>query len=592
MKYWLTPLLGASFVGLAIPLSSPSIAQTNDELVLVYPPRQHETTAEQIFLIGTSSDTVYVNGNPIEQTQAGHFAPSFPLEMGKNQFTLRDGNQTIAVEVTRVSPLPEPPPEGGLAPETLTPSQPIARSRNESICLSAVGTGNAEVYATLNNQVIPLSPQTKPSLPPNYAVLTGNNEPLPSPTQLYEGCFIPKVAGNLGSPSYTMKLGDRVITGESRGEITILSPENLQVIEVTSENGAARTGPGTSYSRLTPLPQGTMATVNGREGEWLRLSYGAWINAKETRIKPNAVSPHTLIRSIQGQTKEGMTEIVFPLQIPVPVSVKQEDDRFRLTLHHTTAQTDTIRLDDDPLVRRLDWEQVAPNTVQYTFHLKSEQQWGYQLRYEGTRLILALKHPPNPSTSSVQPLEGMSILLDPGHGGEELGARGPTGYPEKTVNLIVSQLLREELERRGATVDLTRETDQFVSLRERMTMIDQLQPTIALSIHYNALPDDGDAINTKGIGVFWYNPPAHDLSVFLHNYLVTKLDRPSYGVFWNTLALTRPHTTLAVLLELGFMINPTEFEWITDSQAQSQLAGAIAQGIELWWKQQKIRVNP
>ena len=55
--------------------------------------------------------------------------------------------------------------------------------------------------------------------------------------------------------------------------------------------------------------------------------------------------------------------------------------------------------------------------------------------------------------------------------------------------------------------------------------------------------------------MFWYHPQAEDLSKFLHDYLVEKGERPSYGVFWNNLALTRPHAAPSVLLELGFMIN-------------------------------------
>ncbi|HEY9655332.1 MAG TPA: N-acetylmuramoyl-L-alanine amidase, partial [Crinalium sp.] len=60
------------------------------------------------------------------------------------------------------------------------------------------------------------------------------------------------------------------------------------------------------------------------------------------------------------------------------------------------------------------------------------------------------------------------------------------------------------------------------------------------------------------------------------------LKRSSYGVFWNNLALTRPATTPAVLLELGFMINPDEFEWITNPREQQRLATAIADGVTLW----------
>jgi N-acetylmuramoyl-L-alanine amidase len=176
-------------------------------------------------------------------------------------------------------------------------------------------------------------------------------------------------------------------------------------------------------------------------------------------------------------------------------------------------------------------------------------------------------------------------LLDPGHGGpEDTGSIGPTGYPEKSVALTVSKLLREQLVQRGAKVVMTREEDKDVSLQDRIAMINKTQPTIALSLHYNALPDNGDAIKTKGVSTFWYNAQAHSLAVFLHNYLVKNLKRPSYGIFWNNLALTRPAVAPAVLIELGFMINPVEFEWIVNPGEQKKLAKAIADGITEWFR--------
>ena len=586
MKHWFNFLLFSLILLATVTLilthsgTSPALGEDQDELYLAYPPSEHETSAEQIFLIGTAPGAVSVNGSPIEQNDAGHFAPSFPLEMGENEFTLHHDDQEISVEVTRVSAIPEPPEGGGFVSDSVTPSQPIARLPEELICLEAIGSPQGKVQVTLNDRAISLKPQPKNLLPPNYGVLTGNNEPLGKPNQLYQGCFTAENPENLGNPVYTMNLGEETFTASDTGDITILSREELEVIEVTADEGVARTGPDTSYTRLTPLPKGTMATVNGREGDWLRLQYGAWINGEDTELKPNISPVQTTIRGIRGEQKAEATEIIFPLQIPVPVSVKQGDDQFSLTLHHTTAQTHNIHLDDDPLIQRLDWKQIDSDTVEYTFQLKSDQQWGYDLHYEDTNLILSLKHPPERTGN----LAGMSILIDPGHGGDDLGAKGPTGYPEKEAVLVTSKLLQEELEQRGATVYMTRETDKDVSLQERMAMINEIKPTIALSVHYNALPDDGDAINTKGIGMFWYNPPAHDLSVFLHNYLVEELNRPSYGIFWNTLALTRPHTTLAVLLELGFMINPDEFEWIIDPQAQAELTAKLAEGIEVWWE--------
>ena len=70
--------------------------------------------------------------------------------------------------------------------------------------------------------------------------------------------------------------------------------------------------------------------------------------------------------------------------------------------------------------------------------------------------------------------------------------------------------------------------------------------------------------------------------MFLHNYLVEHLGRVDGGVFWNNLALTRPSEAPAVVLELGFMTNPEEFEWITDEDEQRTLARVLADGIVAW----------
>jgi N-acetylmuramoyl-L-alanine amidase len=560
-------------------LIAPAV-RAEQPLFLTYPPPQHQTTADRIFLIGTAPPTgeVQVNGRPISRSAAGHFAPSLPLQLGPNRFTLRYQSQELTVTVTRVATEPEVPTGAVFGQDSLTPAVNLARQPGEWVCLGAIAATGAVVSVKLGNQTIALSPAQSPSLPANAAVLTQQNQPRSASIGRYQGCTRSLPVGDLGQPQFQLTLKGQTSAQAAPGRVKILAPTELETAEVTATAGVARTGPSSDYSRLTPLPQGTQASVTGYEGDWARLDYGAWIKRSELKISPSSVPPTSLIRSVRAQSKGDWTEIAFPLQVPVPVSVQQSDRSFTLTLFNTTAQTDTIKLSDDPLISRLDWQQTSPGQIQYRFQLKSSQQWGYKLRYEGTTLILSLRHPP------AQPqLRGLKILLDPGHGGlEDLGSRGPTGYPEKAVVLKVSQLLRDELVKRGATVVMTRDADVDVGLQERVALIQQTEPTIALSLHYNALPDSGDAVNTQGVGTFWYQPQSHSLAHFLHNYLVQKLDRPSYGVFWNNLALTRPTVTPSVLLELGFMINPTEFEWVMNSEQQQKLALTIADGIAAW----------
>ncbi|MBE8967732.1 N-acetylmuramoyl-L-alanine amidase [Nostocales cyanobacterium LEGE 12452] len=581
-------LLGLVILGCIL---TSSVALAEPSLIVVFPQTNYQTSAQKIFFLGTAppDGQVLINGKPITRSKAGHFSPSFPLQLGENLFTVRHQNQELKIKVIGLNASPELPQGVAFAKDSLTPAVDIARLPGEVICFTAIAPPNANVSVTLANQTIALLPQPQQAqLPSNLAALTGQNQPhAQSSVGNYQGCTAVATTADLGKPQFQLTLDGKTITQAGSGKIEILSRSQLPVSEVTVELGVARTGPSTDYSRLTPLPKGTRATVTGREGEWLRLDYGAWINSKETRILPGAVPPQTIIRSVGYRQLPSATEIVFPLQVPVPVSVQQSEQTLALTLYNTTAQTDIIRLDDNPLINRLDWQQEAPGQVKYTFNLKKAQQWGYKLKYDGTTLVLALRHPPKIGNTRRKPLANFKIVLDPGHGGKESGASGPTGYLEKDVNLVVSKLLRDELVKRGATVVMTREDDKEVSLVERQAIISQEEPAIALSIHHNSLPDNGDAEKTKGFGTFWYHPQAHSLAIFLQNYVVKKLGRPHYGVFWNNLALTRPAAAPSVLLELGFMSNPDEFEQVVNPEEQKKMAKAIAQGITEWFRSVK-----
>ncbi|MEG5063387.1 N-acetylmuramoyl-L-alanine amidase [Microcoleus sp. B3-A4] len=589
--------LGLVVFGMIVAIASVAVAA--QPLFVAYPPSNHKTTADRIFFIGTAPapGQVLVNGNQISRTASGHFAPTFPLQLGENVFTLRYENQEVKIKVTRESNQPEVPVGLAFAKDSLTPKVDVASLPGEYICFGAIAPANAQVSVKLAGVTIPLKARSQVELPDNKSVLLGENSPIKKGgSQQYQGCGkTPENAlsskgetVDLGVPSFELTMNGQTISQQGTGKISILSPADLEIAEVTADPGVARTGASTDFSRMTPLPKGTRATIIGREGEWLRLDYGAWIKAAEVRIVKDTVPPRSIIRSASSRQVSGWTEVLFPLETPVPVTVQEGERTFTLTLYNTTAQTDIIRLSDDPVISRLEWQQIAPQQVQYTFNLKSAQQWGYKLRYEGTTLVLSLKNPPANTSmipvSQAKPLSGIKILIDAGHGGpEDGGAVSPVGIREKTVALTVSKLVQQELVNRGANVLMTRVEDVDLDLPPRVEMIQKEEPAIAISIHYNALPDNGDAIKTKGVGAFWFHPQAHSLAMFLHNYLVAKLNRPSYGVFWNNLAMTRPAVAPSVLMELGFLINPEEFEWIVNPTEQKKLAEAIAQGVTEWF---------
>lgn len=85
-------------------------------------------------------------------------------------------------------------------------------------------------------------------------------------------------------------------------------------------------------------------------------------------------------------------------------------------------------------------------------------------------------------------LAGAHVVLDPGHGGSETGAIGPSGVVEAELNLDVAQRAADALRDLGATVALTREADIRVTLRTRAEIVRALDPLLFVSIHHNGGP--------------------------------------------------------------------------------------------------------
>jgi N-acetylmuramoyl-L-alanine amidase len=585
-----------SSIPLACLMAAPLAAEGT--LYISYPPANHQTSSERIFLIGSapSEGNVSINNKPVPRSKKGHFASMFDLKVGKNRFEIDYKNQRKELIITRKASAVSEAPKNNFVPNSLAPQGDVARMPGELVCFGASAPSKAKVNVNVAGQDIKLQEQSNGvELPDNKSALIDNNQPRALyGAGKYLGCAIASAAADLGNPTYKLEVNTPTPTTVSQaapGEAQILSPVNLDIAEVKVESGITRTGAGSDFSRLTPLPKGTRAAItarqtadnNGKQANWVRLDYGAWILADHVNIIPgNAVPPKTIVKSVTSRDRNGATDVTFPLQVPVPISIDQNQNTFTLTLYNTTAQTDIIKFNNNPVVSGLTWKQTAPGVVQYVFNLKSKQQWGYKVKYEGSSLVLSLRHPPKLDRSNIdKPLTGMKILLDPGHGGKDSGAVGSNGYTEKDANLYASKLLANELSQRGASVYLSREVDKFIELDDRKTIIDNLEPTLALSVHHNSLPEGGNP-DTKGFSTFWFHPQAQNLATYIHDHVVKDTGRPSYGVFWNNLALARPSSAPSVLLEWGFMSNPSEFELISTPQEQQKMAKSIADAVTQW----------
>jgi N-acetylmuramoyl-L-alanine amidase len=189
------------------------------------------------------------------------------------------------------------------------------------------------------------------------------------------------------------------------------------------------------------------------------------------------------------------------------------------------------------------------------------------------------------------PLSGATVVLDPGHGGEEPGAVGPAGTTEKSVNLAIALEAERQLEALGATVVLTRTGDYRITLASRAAIVQALRPPLFISVHHNAEPDE--ARSGPGAETYFQIASAESRRAagLLYEEVVAAFS--PYGIQWaadlDAGAKYRPKSdggdyygilsrtagVPAVLSEAAFISNPPEEALLADPAFQAVEAAAV-----------------
>ncbi|MCL4914281.1 GBS Bsp-like repeat-containing protein [Streptococcus suis] len=230
-------------------------------------------------------------------------------------------------------------------------------------------------------------------------------------------------------------------------------------------------------------------------------------------------------------------------------------------------------------------------TGTYTVHLYYKDSSGGLTGAGGTTTHLS-----NPSAQ-----RSYTVYIDPGHGGRDSGA-SYGGVHEKNLALSVSNKLRENLLQYGINVLMTRTGDYDVDFKtERSRMTNASNADLFISIHFNAT--GAGVSNATGIETYWYqynpeyqpkinkemhnNPTRLAESEILANKvqesLIKETGAVNRGVRRETFAVLRETAIPAILVELGFMDNPSELQVIKQDSYHTRLAKALAQGVMNWY---------
>lgn len=168
------------------------------------------------------------------------------------------------------------------------------------------------------------------------------------------------------------------------------------------------------------------------------------------------------------------------------------------------------------------------------------------------------------------PFKGKVIMIDPGHGGNDQGAASKKGTIEKNIVLKTSLMLKDKLEREGAHVLMTRNGDEYISLKNRKSNAD-----VFISIHADALEES----SPHGLTVYYHHDNQKILADTLHMAIKQKALLSDRGVRQENFQVIRQTKKPAVLLELGYISNPTDEHLMNDPLYRQIVTTSIVDGL-------------
>ena len=540
------------------------------------PTKQLTTTYKTYFITGTSNPNqpVYFDGKEIERIGTmGTFGVHAPLEIGVNTFTFKQGDKQQTVTIVRNAEATGTAAISAITQGSMLPAVHGGVKVGETLKVSCVGPAGATITASFGGTTVQLT-QTAAAQAGIPATFSGEIA--------VNGDYNPNITQKVGPVTYTMSYRGSTKSYKSSGDVYVAGKSTYIAVRVTSQLGFIY--PNTSNLSVFKelIKTGGVDFVKSQNNTYFQLYSGGWIPVSQVEIitEPLKVSNKLSAASLKLGTKSETITFAGDNKPFYDATLTNTAFTFRI---YNSSGTPTPSVANSKLFSSVSVvNENKATTYTFTFKNRSEY-WGYRVDYDTNgNTILELKHKPKLSGSQSKPLEGLVVLLDPGHGGTDpgaLGLPGTTGPTESTLNLAHSYAVRDKLASMGATVYLTRDNDVFFTLDQRLKGIEQTSADIFISLHHNSVVESSDANTINGIEVYYHNMTSSALANNMLQSLANNTGRRPRTASQSYYRVTLLQQSPALLLELGFMSNPAEYEASTTQAMINRVATAVAEGI-------------
>ncbi|MBQ4353948.1 MAG: family 10 glycosylhydrolase [Clostridia bacterium] len=569
------------------------------------PTDQSSTSDEYTYIIGMCDPyyplTVTGGGltdTKVSMTKSGYFSLYVPLEKGENLFVFEQNGKETRLTVHRTASLLEKPPaEEGEQPVldslSLNVTYPLSDiTTDEDIlwvqCTAPYGSKVKVSIGGVESDLVPLEKPQKTWVPNGYpAVVYGVNAVLPSAA---DGEIL-----DCGTAHFTLTHADGTVKTDG-SRVRVLGEGAFLCVRAKEDYTHLKITPSSSYyNDYTVQSAGMTDYAVSQQGGYYRLRMGGYVSEDAVEeITDPALFPSEngtiSASSVYSSGKETVFRVTCADRPPYNGAV--EDGRFVVTFYGLDAETAPMpSMGDNPLLTSCEIIRLK-DRVRYSFALTAEENfYGFDLRYDEKGVLVTLRNPVSLDLTAEKPLQGISIVLDAGHGGYDRGASGALvsesgTMHEKDLNLAITLEAGERLSALGADVILTRSYDSTFDLLARAAFLEETEPDLCISVHQNSMGLTSDITRIRGTLGLYCMDSGRMLADAVGGAAAASLGRNWRGAAYQMLAMCRNPKFPQALIEVGFITSVEEYEYMTAGEGIHRAAEGICDGVLSYYARQ------
>ncbi|MFI5344815.1 MAG: N-acetylmuramoyl-L-alanine amidase [Elusimicrobiota bacterium] len=552
---------------------------STEPITFVWPPEGMTLAADNEFVFGSVADAAArftINGATVIPHKDGGFIAWLPISAGtftfRAELTLSSGVATAERHIF-VPPAQLPLPGDKLAvdPASLTPRTDLELRAGDWWVVRMKATRGKPARARVGDGPWKAMREVNPRL------------------GIYEAVMEAAPGEKIGPAPVEYELGSGWSTLRVKGTARVTAPARATLIATVKTGSAGfaniKTEPNQGFMLFPPA--GVRMPVSGRDGDSIRVDLGpslsGWIDAKDVDLA-EAPLPRAETGNVAVIETPAGASLKITLSERVPFEVVENDalDGVTVRVFSSVGHTNIVSYDGgSDFVDFVRWRQEETGVTAFTVRLKPGRKlWGWNARYDGgSSLRLDIRRPPR--VNPRRPLEGLKVMLDPGHMPSAPGATGPLGTKEMDANYAIAEAVAERLRREGAYPLLTRgTTTDEVSLTDRPKQAVERGADVFVSLHNNALPDGSNPFaKPRGFTIFYYHTHSLALARAVHAAYAARVPAADEGLQWDNLLVARLSAVPAILVENAFIILPEQEAQLNDPAFRAKLADSVVQGL-------------